>query len=70
MKENMITYKLVKVENLKLEKTVELTDKQLDIIRVALQELTSLYDDITISLSVDDDIVADEVLHKLHQFTV
>ena len=56
----MITYKLVKVENLKLEKTVELTDKHLHIIeRALLGELTE-----------DDDIVADEVLHKLYQLTV
>jgi hypothetical protein len=57
----MITYKLVKVENLKLEKTVELTDKQLDVIYDALNYYTDIEDD------VSDDIF--EVIRKIHNLT-
>jgi len=61
MKENMITYKLVKVENLKLEKTVELTDKQLDVIYNALDYFSSAVDDVA------DEIF--EVSRKIHNLT-
>jgi len=57
----MITYKLVKVENLKLEKTVELTDKQLDVIYDALNYYADIEDD------VSDDIC--EVIRKIHNLT-
>ena len=57
----MITYKLVKVENLKLEKTVELTDKQLDVIYNALDYFSSAVDDVA------DEIF--EVSRKIHNLT-
>jgi hypothetical protein len=57
----MITYKLVKVENLKLEKAVELTDKQLDVIYDALNYYADIEDD------VSDDIF--EVIRKIHNLT-
>jgi hypothetical protein len=47
----MITYKLVKVENLKLEKTVELTDKQLDVIYDALNYYADIEDDVSDDIS-------------------
>jgi len=59
----MITYKLVKIENLKLEKTVEITDKQLDVIYNALDYFSSAVDD----ENVLDDIL--EVSRKIHNLT-
>ena len=59
----MITYKLVKIENLKLEKTVEFTDKQLDVIYNALDYFSS---------AVDDEIDLDEIFEvsrKIHNLT-
>ena len=56
----MITFKLVKVENLKLEKTVELTDKQLDVIYDALNYYADIEDDVS-----DDIFEITTIIYKL-----
>ena len=59
----MITYKLVKIENLKLEKTVEFTEHQLDVIFSALDYFQRAVD----YESEIDDIL--EVSRKIHNLT-
>jgi hypothetical protein len=60
----MIEFKLVKIENLKREKSVEFTDKQLDIIYESLDYFHS---------AVEDENILDEILditRKIHNLTV
>lgn len=62
----MVTYKLVKVENLKLEKSVELTDAHMDIIFDALNYFYDVVEDESEIEKIDEAV---EALYQVSQIS-